>query len=225
MTSLQVNETRLTPLATRLYATPASPLPFMAGVQLRSFVLDGDDGPVVIYNSAGINAAANDIRELGAPSRLLINHYHEGMAGTPNLDVPVLVHERDRRGTERAMRVDDTINGRTRLSDDLEAIPSLAHTPGATLYLWDNGEHRFLFPGDSFWVEDGIWRAVILGESNRKAFLDTLSLMCDLDFDILVPWPAQQGMPALNSATAEQKTEQIDNLIARIRDGATGPSS
>lgn len=212
-------------LATKLYATaPPVPLPFMDDVELRAFVLDADQGPVIIYNNPGIDAAADQIHALGAPKRLLINHWHEGMHGNPALDVPTFVHERDRKPTERSMRIDGTFATRERLGDDLEIIPSLAHTPGAAFYLWDSGEHRYLFPGDSIWVENGIWRAVILGESNRAAFLETLALMRDLDFDVLVPWPAQTGQPAINILTADEKQRQIDALHARIAKGASGPN-
>lgn len=212
-------------LASKIHATtPPVPLPFMDDVDLRAFVVEADQGPVIIYNNPGIDAASEQIHALGAPQRLLINHWHEGMHGNPELDVPTFVHERDRKPTERSMRIDGTFATRERLGDDLEIIPSLAHTPGAAFYLWDSGEHRYLFPGDSIWVENGIWRAVILGESNRAAFLETLALMRDLDFDVLVPWPAQTGQPALNIVTPDEKQRQLDALRSRITSGASGPN-
>ncbi|WHP16631.1 hypothetical protein [Cellulomonas sp. ES6] len=212
-------------LGARLYATaPPTPLPFMAGVDLRAFVLDAADGPVIVYNNPGIDVAAEQILSLGTPRRLLVNHWHEGMHGSPALDVPTFVHERDRAHTERSMRVDGVFGGRQRLGDDLEVVPSLGHTAGTAFYLWDDGEHRYLFPGDSLWVEDGVWRAVILGESDRSAFLETLALMRDLDFDVLVPWPAQRGRPVLEPVTPERAREQIDGLVARITAGTPGPN-
>ncbi len=210
-------------LFTGLYATGTVPLPFMDGVDLRSFVLQTQQGVVVVYNTPGVDAAATEIQALGQPTRLLINHYHEEMYGQPSLDVPVYVHERDRAGIESSMRVAGVFTERQKLGDDLEVIPSFSHTPGTTFYLWNNGEHRFLFPGDAIWVVDGVWRAVILGESDRNAFLDTATLLRDLDFDVLVPWPAQRAMAAYDVVTPAQKREQLDNLIARIRAGGAGP--
>ena len=80
---------------------------------------------------------------------------------------------------------------------------------------------RYLFPGDSLWVEDGVWRAVILGESDRSAFLETLALMRDLDFDVLVPWPAQRGRPVLSLERMEElvalSQSALSQHLARLR--------
>ena len=123
------------------------------------------------------------------------------------------------------MRVDGTFNTQQLIADDLEVIPSLAHTPGTAFYLWDTGEHRVLFVGDSFWVEDGVWKAVLLGESDRRRFLETLEHMRDIDFDVLAPWPAQRGRPAIDEVTPAQKEHQINGLVTRIMAGASGPST
>ena len=82
-----------------LLATPVARLPYQANVVVRSFVLDRADGPTIVYHSPGVSEAADDIRALGTPTRLLVNHAHEGMYGAPSLDVPVWVHERDERET------------------------------------------------------------------------------------------------------------------------------
>ena len=202
-----------------------APPPFRPQGDLRSFVLEAEQGPVVVYNTAGLAAAADAVQSVGRPRRLLINHWHEGMNADPAIGAPTFVHQRDRQQLERTIPVHGTFQDRVMLGDDLEVGPSVAHTAGATFYLWDSGEHRYLFVGDSFWVQDGVWRAVLLGESDRAAFLDTLALMQDLDFDVLVPWPAQRGSPALETLTPRQKQQQLDALATRIRAGRSGPST
>jgi glyoxylase-like metal-dependent hydrolase (beta-lactamase superfamily II) len=205
-----------------LYSTPPVPLPYLDGQQLRSYVISAEQGPVIIYNTPGIDSASDAIQDLGQPARQLVNHWHEEMYGTPNLAAPTFVHARDRRQTEKSMRIDGTFNRRDRLGDDLEVIPSLAHTAGASMFLWDNGAHRFLFAGDSFWNDSGTWRAVILGESNRQAFIETLELMRDLDFDVLVPWQARDNAPAFEVVTPEERAAQVNTMLGRIRNGSTG---
>ncbi|AMM18978.1 hypothetical protein AX769_01015 [Frondihabitans sp. PAMC 28766] len=208
-----------------LHATRPVPLPFMEGVDLRSFVLETNGGPTVIYNTTAIDAANEEISALGAPQRLLINHWHEGMSGTPTMSLATFVHSRDRAALESSMRVDGAFDTQQLIGDDLEVIPSLAHTPGTTFYLWDTGEHRVLFVGDSIWVEDGVWKGVLLGESDRSRFLETLEHMRDIDFDVLAPWPAQRGRPVIDVVTPSQKRHQIDGLVTRITAGASGPST
>lgn len=207
-----------------LHATGTVPLPFMDGVDLRTFVLDTTDGPVLMYNTPGIDASAEAIRALGTPTKLLVNHWHENMYGTPALDVPVAVHEADRAATAEKLRVDETFADRHEILPGIEALPNGAHTAGATFYLWDQGEHRYLFTGDNIWVQDGQWTAVVLGESSAQAFLAAIETMRGLDFDVLVPWPAQAGALPYDLVTPERKQEQLDALEARIRAGRPGPN-
>lgn len=206
-----------------LYATNSAPLPFMAGVVVRSFILQTTTGVVIIYNSPGIDEAAQEIATLGTPTRLLLNHYHEAMYGQPKLDVAVYIHEWDRPGVEATMQLAGDFKHPQVLGTDLELIPSYAHTVGTTFFLWNSGEHRFLFPGDSLWIEDGIWKAVILPESDRRMFLNTLTLLRGIDFDVLVPWHAPRGAAPFDVITPEQKLAHLDALIERITAGASGP--
>lgn len=164
-TAASTGDTALQELLPGLYATPTAPLPFLDEVVVRSFVLLADQGPVIIYNSPGIDAATDEITDLGHPTRLLINHYHEAMYGSPALELPVHVHEQDRAGVQRSMHVSGVFTEREFIGADLEAIPSGSHTPGTTFFLWRHGDHRFLFPGDAIWVDEGLWKAVILKES------------------------------------------------------------
>ena len=76
-----------------------------------------------------------------------------------------------------------------------EVIPTPGHTAGATAYLWDTGEHRALFTGDSVYLRDGEWVAAVLGSSDRERYIEGLELMRGLDFDVLVPWAASVGQP------------------------------
>lgn len=69
--------------------------------------------------------------------------------------MPVFVHQRDRGETAHSMRVGGVFTNRQLIEDDLEVIPTPGHTPGATSYLWEHGDHRFLFTGDSIGIEDG----------------------------------------------------------------------
>ena len=203
-----------------LLATPTSPLPYQRNVLLRSFLLQRPAGNVLVYNSPGLTASARYVRGLGGATRLLVNHWHEALLfGQPQLDVPTFVSERDRAQTARSMQVAGTFDGRQMLGDDLEAIPTPGHTSGTTSYLWDNGSHRFLFTGDFIWLEHGEWKAVVLDHTLRDAYLDSLELVRELDFDVLVPWGATEGDPCFSVVDRAEMRSRVDAVIARVSAG------
>ncbi len=204
-----------------LLATPTSRLPYQRNVLLRSYVLQRRQGNLVVYNSPGVSESAAAIRALGAPARLLVNHGHESMYGQPDLDVPIWVHEKDRSEVAGSLDVAGTFDGRTTIDDDLEVIPTPGHTAGTTCYLWDDGTHRFLFTGDFIWIEDGEWKAVVLSEELRRDYLDSLALVRDLEFDVLVPWGTSEGGPSFGVvADRSEVHDRVDAIIDRVAAGS-----
>jgi glyoxylase-like metal-dependent hydrolase (beta-lactamase superfamily II) len=141
------------------------------------------------------------------------------MYGPPGLDVPVFVHARDEAETARSLRVAGTFNERQMLGSDLEIIPTPGHTPGTTAVLWDSGSHRFLFTGDSLWINQGQWQAVALGSSDRAAYIDSLTTLCAVDFDVLVPWGAIDGGRSIDVVARSEAQERIDAVISRLSAG------
>jgi hypothetical protein len=203
-----------------LFMTPSARLPFQDNVLIRAFLLERPAGNLIVYNAPGLTSAATAIRELGGATRLLINHSHEAMYGMPDLDVPVFVHELDRSETARSMPVAGVFTSRQMIDDDLEVIPTPGHTAGTTTFLWDNGRHRFLFPGDFIWIEDGEWKAVVLDASRRAEYLNSLKLVNDLDFDVLVPWGTTEDDPAVAQVDPAEAHRRIDAIIARVEAGS-----
>jgi hypothetical protein len=205
-----------------LLATPPSRLPYQHNVLLRSYLLERPEGNIVIYNSPGVSEAADSIRTLGAPVRLLVNHSHEAMYGQPSLDVPVWVHRRDHAEAAASLDPAGVFDQREMIGDDLEVIPTPGHTAGTTSYLWDNGTHRFLFTGDFIWIEDGEWKAVVLDAGLRSDYLDSLALVRGLDFDVLVPWGTTEGSPPCARVAGPAETHhRIDAIIARVQAGGS----
>jgi glyoxylase-like metal-dependent hydrolase (beta-lactamase superfamily II) len=200
--------------------TPSSPLPYVAGVVVRSFLLERPEGNLAVYNSPGLRTASDEIRESGRLQGLYLNHAHEEMYGAPNADVPVFVHRRDAAAVSGAFPAAQVFEDRHVLGDDFEVIPTPGHTPGTTAYLWDSGQHRFLFVGDSLWVEHGEWSAVVLDEAARADYVRSLTLMRDLDFDVLVPWGAYADEAAVHLVSPLEKHRRLSEVIDRVRAGA-----
>ena len=205
-----------------LLATPASRLPYQHDVLLRSYVLRRPTGDIIVYNSPGVSEAADAIPELGAPARLLVNHAHESMYGRPALEVPMWMHGADRAEVGADLEIAGVFEGRELIDGDLEVIPTPGHTPGTCSFLWDDGNHRFLFTGDFIWIEHGVWKAVVLDPALRDPYLESLALVRDLDFDVLVPWGVTEGdAPVFAVSDPEEKRRRIDGIIARVAAGGS----
>ena len=202
-----------------LYASTPEPLPFAPKLDIRAFLLQRDQGNVLIYSVAGLEADGPAIEDLGGISRHYLNHRHEAMFASGWVEAPLFVHENERATVAREMHVRGTFSKRHVLDDDLEVIPTPGHTSGATAYLWDSGEQRLLFTGDSIYLDNGEWVAAVLDSSDRDAYIDSLELIRELDFDVLVPWAASGGQPYHAATDRADTRRQIDRILGRLRRG------
>jgi hypothetical protein len=188
-----------------LHATPPEPLPFAPTLRIRAFLLERDAGSLLIYSTT---TASGDVW------RQYLNHGHEATFASDAVKAPLFVHAADRAAVEATMPVRAAFSRRHMLDDDFEVIPTPGHTPGATAYLWENRGRRFLFTGDTIYLRDGEWVAAVLGSSDRGAYLESLALLRDLDFDVLVPWAATGAYTARTDAADARR--RINTLIDKI---------
>jgi glyoxylase-like metal-dependent hydrolase (beta-lactamase superfamily II) len=200
-----------------LHASPPVPLPFAPSLHVRAFLLRRDAGNVLIYSAPNVDP--DTFAGVGGIARAYLNHGHEAALGDDLPGVPLFVHEADRDavGGQRAVRA--TFSHRHTLDGDLEAIPTPGHTPGATAYLWDNGEHRFLFTGDTIYLQHGEWVAAVLDSSDRDTYLASLELIRDLEYDVLVPWVATAGDAPYAVTGYADAGRRVDAIIERVRRG------
>ncbi len=207
-------------VANGLYATPTTELPFDKRFRFKSFVLERSEGNIVIFHSGRIDEAADDIQALGGADRVLMNHEHESLGGQTHFDAPYYIHQDDKEAVTDTLQVAGTFTDREQLYDDLEVIPAPGHTPGTTLYLWDNGEHRYLFTGDFLCYEGDEWRTVVLPSSDREQSIKSLEMIRDLDFDALVPWVSIEGeSPVFFINDDNDKQQRVQKIIDRVRNG------
>jgi Metallo-beta-lactamase superfamily len=197
-----------------LTASPPQPLPFAPSLHARAFLLEREQGDVLVYST-------ETQKDPGSVSRWYLNHGHEAMFVPESMDAPLFVHEGDREAVEAKTHVRAAFSRRFTLDDDFEAIPTPGHTPGATAFLWDNGQHRFLFTGDTIYLDDGEWVAAMLSSSDRAAYVDSLALLRELEFDVLVPWVASAGQPYYAVTSQAEARRRIDAIVERLLDGGS----
>lgn len=209
-----------------LLAGDPKELGFAPGMVVRSYILRGEHGNVLVNASDGILANTEAVEAAGGAKALWLGHWHEAMLGAQAIaerfGVPVHVHEADREQAAKRVTITDTFDGPMEIAPDLRAIPIPGHTPGSTAYLWHGPEARCLFTADSLYVSDGELRGVLLGDSDREAFLGSLRRLRDVEFDLLVPWVALKGAPVATRFTWDGFIRSLDAVIGRITAGGDG---
>lgn len=137
------------PAVDGLFASTAEPLPFAPALEIRAFLLIREPGNLLIYCARGLDADAAAIEARGGASRQYLNHRHEAAFASHAITAPLFVHEHERKEVSEHLHVRGTFSRRHELDGDFEVIPTPGHTSGATSYLWDSGERRLLFTGDT----------------------------------------------------------------------------
>ncbi len=207
----------------KLYASSPEALPGAPSLGIRSFLLRRETGNLLVY---GTGIPAGDVREMrdaGGVTRHYLNHHHEaafvGDRLARTLGAPLFCHEDDSRSVAGTLRVAGTFSERHAVDGDFEVIPTPGHTEGATAFLWDNGEHRFLFAGDTVYLRGGEWVAAVLPSSDRESYAESLELIRELDFDVLVPWLASSGAGYFDFTDKADTERRIDAILDRMRRG------
>jgi glyoxylase-like metal-dependent hydrolase (beta-lactamase superfamily II) len=202
-----------------LRASTSEPLPFAPALHIRAFLLERERGNLLVYSVTGLESDAAAIEGAGGIARQYLNHRHEAMFASPWVKAPLFVHERERESVAGKAHVRGTFSKRHLLDDDFEVIPTPGHTPGATAYLWDSGSHRLLFTGDTIYLDDGEWVAAVLPSSDRESYVESLEVIRELDFDVLVPWAASAEAPYYAMTSRAGARRRIDAILDRVRRG------
>jgi len=206
-----------------LYASEPAALPFDTTLAIRAFLLQRSDGNLLVYRADTLERDADAVADLGGVARQYLNHRHEASFSSnwvaEAFHAPLVAHEAERAAVAESSSVDETFSERHLLGDDFELIPTPGHTPGATAFLWDSGQHRALFTGDTIYLRRGEWVAAVLGSSDRERYIQSLELIRGLDFDVLVPWAATAEEPFHAVVDRKEAERRLDAILERVRAG------
>ena len=212
----------LAPLETELpglHAAAPEPVSVAESLHARAFLLPRLRGNVLVYSVSTLEAGAGAIEELGGVSRQYLGHGHEAGYLSDGVTAPLFVHDADYEAVDTQVRAPWTFTRGHMLDRDFQVIPTPGHTPGATAYLWDSGDHRFLFTGDTIHIRDGEWVAAVLDSSDRGRYIASLELIRELHFDVLVPWIATAGEPHHAVTSRADTRRRVDAILERLRSG------
>ena len=210
-----------------LCASTPEPLGFGPSLEIRAYLLQREQGNLLIYRAATLEQDVEEINALGGISRQYLNHHHEASPACDwvarTFGAPLNVHEIDAPSVSEICNVDEIFSERHHLDDDFEVIPIPGHTSGATAFLWDTRQHRCLFTGDSIFFPRGKWVAAVLdGVSDRERYLESLELIRSLDFDLIVPGIAAAGQPYYEFVEKAEAERRIDEILERLWRGKSG---
>jgi hypothetical protein len=205
-----------------LYASEPEPLGFGPSLEIRAFLLRRERGNLLLYRANTLERDIRAVKDLGGLSRQYLNHRHEASPAcdwvAKTFGAPLHCHENERRSVSETCNVDETFSERHVLDDDFEVIPTPGHTSGATAFLWDAGQHRCLFTGDTIYFREGGWVAAVLdGVSDRERYIESLELIRRLDFDLIVPSVASAGQPYYAFTDKGEAQHRIDAILKRLR--------
>ena len=205
----------------RLYASVPEPLGFGPSLEIRAFLLQRERGNLLLYRASTLERDVQTVTDLGGLSRQYLNHSHEA---SPTCDwvadtfgAPLHCHENERRSVSESCNVDEIFSERHLLDEDFEVIPTPGHTSGATAFLWDSGDHRCLFTGDTIYFHKNGWVAAVLdGISDRERYIESLELIRSLDFDLIVPSVATAGQPYYAFTDKADAQRRIGAILERL---------
>jgi glyoxylase-like metal-dependent hydrolase (beta-lactamase superfamily II) len=132
---------------------------------------------------------------------------------------PLFVPQLEEAAIAATCHVGGTFEQRELHFSDFEVIPTPGHTEGSTCFLWNDGQRRYLFTGDTIYLKDGEWVAAVLSVSDRVAYLKSLALISELEFDVLVPSMARG--PAYQETHRADIRRRVAAIATRLEQGET----
>lgn len=113
---------------TGLYASPPEPVPFGPSLAIRAFLLQRDQGNLLVYRAETLKRDVAVVNDLGGVFRQYLNHRHEAAPAcdwvAETFGAPLFCHVSEARSVSAGCNVGETFSERHRLDDDFEVIPT-----------------------------------------------------------------------------------------------------
>lgn len=212
-------ESSLEPVGDALYRTPAEN-PFGDAVQSRAYLLKRDAGNLLLYSSSQLKWHAGAIAALGGIREQYLNHRDEASAACDwvrtAFGAPLICHEKEREAVSRHCLVDRTFREERQLYADFRAVPTPGHCPGSTCYLWEHGGHRYLFTGDTLYLNHGQLE-VFVSRGTKEEMVASLERIQSLDVNVLVPglYLGRQSTLAADPGTLNRRIDAVIDSLWR----------
>ena len=105
---------------------------------------------------------------------------------------------------------------RTRLTPDLEIIPTPGHTRGAFSYLWTHKGRKHLFIGDTIVPVDGDWKYWVT-KPNQATMRKTIEMLSKEKFDVILSNSFAATPVAWLEVTARDRAAIFSDLTRSLK--------
>ena len=207
-----------------LHASAPVALSFAPSTHVRAFLLRRRQGNLLIYSAETVADDVRAIEDLGGIARHYLNHWHEAAFGggeriASTFGAPLFCHEDDRQPAAETVAIAGTFSERHKDGDDFEAVPIPGTRAGRPPTYGTAAGIAACSPATASICARANGSRRCSSSSDREAYVESLELIKQLDFDLLVPWAATAGQPchALTDKTDTQR--RIDAILERVRRG------
>lgn len=194
-----------------------SPAP---GLTTHAYLLSGDDGNVLFYNTAHSHELDHMAR-LGGVRYQYLSHRDE-LGDSLNVirerfGAKLGGHVRERDDFARVCPPDVLFDRREVHFGKIEVIPTPGHTPGSVcFYVTSVSGERYLFTGDTLYLgKDGVWKAGLLPFSDRIELIKSLSVLQDLE-PTLVLSSAFAAEPGYEAVVPDRWGAMVETIKAEL---------
>ena len=104
---------------------------------------------------------------------------------------------------------------RQELARGVLAIPTPGHRRGAVSYLVRSGKRSCLFAGDTIYHDGSDWMCPV-SKKNRKTMLQTLDMLAEIDFDVLLSNTGANNPVCFVEVDADAREKLIEGLKGRL---------
>jgi len=185
-----------------------------------AYLLKRKHGNVLMGVNYDMTAQIPLLEEHGGVSRIFIHDRHMGKAAmgitTDALGLGVTCSAIEAKACHKTVAIAEELPmEEVSVLPDLKVVPTPGHTRGALSHIWENGEHRYLFIGDTLVPVEGEWRYWV-SKSNTALMIESMRRLQDEDFDVILSNSFGCKPFAWTNVTKKEKDSILSGVLASL---------
>lgn len=185
-----------------------------------AYLLKRKDGNVLMGRSADMSAQIPLLDAHGGVSQIYIHDRHMAKAGmgknTDALGLGIICSAIEAKACHKTVKIARTLPLEpVQVLPDLKIVPTPGHTQGAFSHIWENGDHRYLFIGDTLVPVEGEWRFWV-SKKNTALMIKSMERLRDEEFDVILSNSFGCKPFAWTAVTSAEKDNILSGVLAAL---------